>query len=191
LETALNPSALAAAVKEGDVVGVFGASHSAVLVLANLVQTKAKTVHNFYRSPHLYAVDLHDIERGDWILFDDTGLKGFAADWARKHLDGCLPENLQRCHVSDPEFEERLALCNKVVYAVGFDRRKLPVLEQFQKAEYQETTGIIAPGLFGFGIAFPQAQFDPLGNLQRRVGLWKFMDYLNGILPIWLKYANR
>jgi hypothetical protein len=85
---------------------------------------------------------------------------------------------------------EALELCDKVIYAVGFEKRKLPVLEQFPTANYQETTGIIAPRLYGLGIAFPQAKFDPLGNKEYRVGLWKFMDYLNQIAPIWLKLES-
>lgn len=185
LEIALNPSKLAQEVDSQDVVGVFGASHSAVLVLANLLQLKPKMVHNFYRSPHLHAVEL-----ADWILFDNIGLKGFAAKWASEHLDGTLPKNLKRCHILDKTFEEMLAVCNKVIYAVGFERRKIPVLEQFPNATYQDTTGIIAPGLFGLGIAYPQVQFDPLGNREYRVGLWKFMDYLNTVLPIWMKYGS-
>ena len=185
LETALNPSKLAREINSQDIVGVFGSSHSAVLVLANLLQLKPKMIYNFYRSPHLYAVEMKD-----WILFDNTGLKGTAAEWAKQHLDGTQPRNLQRCLISDKTFEEVLALCNKVVYAVGFERRKIPVLEQYPTANYQETTGIIAPGLFGLGIAYPQTQLDPLGNKEYRVGLWKFMDYLNTMLPIWIKYGN-
>ena len=134
LEIALNPSKLAQEINPQDIVGVFGSSHSAVLALANLLQLKPKMVHNFYRSPHSYAVELKD-----WILFDNTGLKGFAASWARQHLDGTPPENLKRCLASDKTFEEVLALCNKVVYAVGFEKRKTPVLEQFPNANYQET----------------------------------------------------
>ena len=186
LEVALNPSKLEKEIQPDDTIGVFGASHSAILVLANLLKQNPKMVHNFYRSPHHYALNM-----GEWILFDNTGLKGFAANWAKDHLDGSLPKNLNRCHSSDTKFEEILSTCNKVVYPVGFERRQTPVLEQFPNAKYQETTGIIAPGLFGFGIAYPQAQFDPFGNLEYRVGLWKFMDYLNSILPIWLKYSNK
>lgn len=180
LDVALHPKKLAAAVNSKDTIGVFGSSHSALLVLANLTELKAKTV-NFYRSTHRYAVYLKD-----WILFDDSGLKGFTANWARKHIDGIWPPNLKRVLVSDHTFEESLALCNKVVYATGFEKRKLPVLEQYERLHYDDKTGIIAPGLFGFGIAFPQAKFDRLGHLEHRVGLWKFMDYLNSILPIWL-----
>lgn len=180
LEIALNPEKLTKSCSPKDTIAIFGSSHSALLVLANLHALKANMI-NFYRSPHRYAVYLKD-----WILFDNTGLKGFTAQWAKQHIDGILPTNLNRIHISAHTFEASLALCNKVVYATGFERRKLPVLEQFESLDYDDRTGIIAPNLFGLGIAFPQAKFDPLGRLEFSVGLWKFMDYLNGILPIWL-----
>ncbi|MCH9631097.1 MAG: hypothetical protein S4CHLAM37_11100 [Chlamydiia bacterium] len=185
LEIALNPEKLAKEINSNDVVGVFGASHSAVLILANLLELSPKKVYNFYRSPHLYAVPLDD-----WILFDNTGLKGKAATWARANLEGSLPKNLVRTHTEDSQYEEQLSLCNKVVHSIGFANRKLPVIKPFPNAKYQETTGIIAPHLFGFGIAYPQAKFDLLGNKEYRVGLWKFMEYLDECCPLWLKYAN-
>ena len=144
------------------------------------------TKANFERS--LMQIDVHILA---WNEFDDVGLKGFAAKWAKEHLDGTLPHQLERALTSDRTFEESLALCNKAIHAVGFERRKLPVLEQYGHLHYDDRTGIIAPGLFGFGLAFPQAKFNSLGQLEYRVGLWKFMDYLNSILPIWDKYANR
>jgi thioredoxin reductase len=180
IEAALHPKKLAQSVQPQDTIAVFGSSHTAFLVLANLHELKAKTV-NFYRSPHRYAVYFKD-----WILFDATGLKGFTADWARKHIDGALPPHLKRVLLSDHSFEESLGLCNKVIYATGFEKRKLPILEQFEGLHYDDKTGLIAPNLFGIGIAFPQAKFNRLGHLEHLVGLWKFMDYLNGILPIWL-----
>lgn len=183
LEIALDIEKLT--IKPKTTIGVFGSSHSAVLALANLVNAGAHQIINFYRSPHHYALYMED-----WILFDNTGLKGYAATWAKQHLDGKHPSNLKRILTSDHSFEEALALCDQVVYAVGFERRKIPVLEQFEETSYNDKTGIIAPGLFGLGIAFPQAKYDPLMNLEHRVGLWKFMDYLNEILPIWLKYGH-
>ncbi len=184
LETALDLEKLNSAIHSQDTIGVFGSSHSAILVLANLFKTKAKKILNFYRSPHKYAVFFED-----WILFDDIGLKGFTAKWARQNLDKEMPKKLQRVLTTDHEFEELLSLCNKVIYATGFEKRKLPILEQYESLHYDDRTGIIAPGLFGLGIAFPQAKFNRLGHLEHRVGLWKFMDYLNAILPIWLKYG--
>ncbi len=186
LETALDPEKLSQTITAQDTIGVFGSSHSAILVLANALRLKPKKVINFYRTPHRYAVFLDD-----WILYDDTGLKGFAADWAKENLDGTMPSQLHRVLVSDHTFNESLAICNKAIYSVGFQKRKLPILEQYEKLDYDDKTGIIAPGLFGIGIAFPQAKLGPLGHLDYRVGLWKFMEYLNTILPIWLKYSNK
>ena len=52
------------------------------------------------------------------------------------------------------------------------------------------TDGIIAPGLFGLGVAFPEYAEDPYGFGQYRVGLKKFMDYLDSVLPLWLLYRT-
>jgi hypothetical protein len=177
LDAALNPQRLEKLIKPQDTVAIFGSSHSAILVLANVQRLHAQII-NFYRSAHRYA-----IEMDDWILYDNTGLKGFAADWAKQHLDTQLPKNLKRCLISDPSFEREFAKCNKVIYAVGFDARKAP----FPEGQYDPATGILAPGLFGIGIAYPKAKRDPMGNLEYEVGLWKFMDGLNQLMPLWLQ----
>ena len=167
-----------------DTVAVFGSSHSAILVIRSLVEHKAKRIINFYRSALTYAVPLDN-----WILFDDTGLKGTTAAWARENIDGILPNNLERVYSSPENIEHYLPQCQKAIYAVGFERRHLPVIEDLGKVNYMEECGIIAPGLFGFGIAFPEAKYNPFNILEYRVGLWKFMDYLNRVLPIWMEYA--
>ncbi len=167
-----------------ETIAVFGSSHSAMLVLRNLVENKIKRIINFYRSPLEYAVYLDD-----WILFDDTGLKGSTAEWARSCIDGKLPAQLERVYSNDENVEHFLPQCDKVIYAIGFDRRTLPVVENVGHLTYNEACGIIAPGLFGVGIAFPEGKYNPLGIYERRVGLWKFMDYLQRVLPIWLKYS--
>lgn len=183
LQDALNPEKLNAQITADDTVAVFGSSHSAVLALRNLMACSVKQVINFYQFPLMYAVYLED-----WILFDDTGLKGPTAEWARENLDGQLPDNLKRVFASTENIEQHLALCDKAIYAVGFERRPLPVIEGFPQINYMEQSGIIAPGLFGLGIAFPEGKYNPLGMLEYRVGLWKFMDYLLRVLPIWLRY---
>jgi hypothetical protein len=53
---------------------------------------------------------------------------------------------------------------------------------------YNPNNGIIASGLFGVGIAFPQYAQDRYGDGEYRVGLKKFMDYLHCVLPVWLRY---
>jgi cation diffusion facilitator CzcD-associated flavoprotein CzcO len=184
VEVALDPEKLAQLPLEATTVAVFGSSHSSMIVLPHLLRHPVDKVINFYRGPLKYAVYLDD-----WILFDDTGLKGRAAAWARENIDGVFPERLERCWVSSPEFEEKLAECDRVVYTVGFERRELPETPQWGRLEYNQQNGILAPGLFGLGIAFPEYAEDPYGFGQYRVGLQKFMDYLTSVLPLWLVYG--
>lgn len=183
LQDALDEQRIKNHINPKDGVAVFGSSHSGILVLRNLVNCKVKQIINFYQSPLRYAVNLDD-----WILFDDTGLKGIAAEWARENIDGQLPHNLERIYSNTENIEHYLPLCNKVVYAIGFERRLLPTIHGGGPLSYIEECGIIAPGLFGIGIAFPEAKWNPFGLLEHRVGLAKFMDYLERILPVWLKY---
>lgn len=185
VEVALDPEKLALESLEGATVAVFGSSHSSMIALPNLLRHPVRKVINFFRHPLKYAVYLDD-----WILFDDTGLKGRAADWARENIDGVLPERLERCSVSSPNFEEKLGECDLVVYTVGFERRKLPATPQWGQLAYNPQNGILAPGLFGLGIAFPEYAVDPYGYGQHRVGLKKFMDYLDSVLPLWLVYGT-
>lgn len=185
VDVALDPEKLAAESLEGATVAVFGSSHSSMIALPHLLRHPVEKVINFYRSPLKYAVYLDD-----WILFDDTGLKGRAAQWARENIDGEYPDRLERYWVSSPEFQEKLASCDRVVYTVGFERRKLPETPQWGPLEYNQQNGIIAPGLFGLGIAFPEYAKDPYGFGQYRVGLKKFMDYLDSVLPLWLRYGT-
>lgn len=183
LHDAMDHHRLSNHLQQEDSVAVFGSSHSAILIIKNLVSLGVAKIINFYRSPLRYAVQLED-----YILFDDTGLKGSTAIWARKFIDKQLPKNLERIFCNDENVHHYLPLCNKVIYAVGFERRMLPVMETFSHYNYVEQCGIISPGLFGIGIAFPEARVNPIGIKEYRVGLWKFMEYLNDVLPIWLKY---
>lgn len=184
VEVALDPAKLAEQPLDGATVAVFGSSHSSMIVMPLLLRRPVRKVINFYRSPLTYAVYLDD-----WILFDDTGLKGQAAAWARSNIDGIYPEKLERCWTSSPEFDEKLQECDLVVYTIGFERRTLPVTSQFGRLDHNRRNGIIAPGLFGLGIGFPEYAEDPYGYGQYRVGLKKFMDYLNSVLPLWLLYG--
>ncbi|MEE6178542.1 pyridine nucleotide-disulfide oxidoreductase [Mycobacterium sp. 050134] len=185
VEIALDPERLAEQPLHGATVAVFGSSHSSMIVLPNLLRQPVAKVINFYRSPLKYAVYLDD-----WILFDDTGLKGRAAQWARENIDGVYPDRLERCWVSGPDFAATLDVCDRVVYTVGFERRKLPATPQWGELGYNRINGIIAPGLFGLGIAFPEYAEDPFGYGQFRVGLKKFMDYLDSVLPLWMIYGT-
>lgn len=184
LKNAIDHDRLSEHVHAADTVAVFGSSHSAILVLKNLIAHGVEKVINFYRSPLLFATPF---EEG--ILFDDGGLKGDAARWARENLHGALPLGLSRYYASEENIKQYLPGCSKAVYAVGFKRRHSIVVEGIEEMTYHHQVGIIAPGLFGFGIAFPEAKENPWGIVEFRVGLWKFMDYLQRIMPVWLKYS--
>ena len=184
VEVALDAEKLAEEPLENTTVAVFGSSHSSMIALPHLLRHPVKKIINFYRSPLRYAVYLDD-----WILFDDSGLKGRAAVWARDNIDGVLPDRLERCRVDGPDFDEKLAECDLAVYTVGFERRTLPETRQWNQLDYNPNNGILAPGLFGLGIAFPARGVDRYGYVEYRVGLKKFMDHLDAVLPLWSRYG--
>ncbi len=183
-DIAMNPVKLASTCDAGDHVAVFGSSHSAVLAMRNLVHAGVTKITNFYHSPLRYAVYLDD-----WIMYDDSGLKGTTADWAHQYLNTDTLPGLHRYYASDEQVACYLPDCNKVIYAVGFERRHHIEVQGMPAITYDRRNGVIAAGLFGFGIAFPEFFTTPLGHSMPRVGLWKFMDYLNRMMPLWQKYT--
>jgi len=91
LAISLNPELLKDVVKEGDSVAVFGGSHSTVLIIQNLVELGVKVI-NFYRSKLLYAV-YHE----GFIEYDNIGLKGKAAVWAKENMEpDTMHKNIKR-----------------------------------------------------------------------------------------------
>ncbi|KAI9136282.1 pyridine nucleotide-disulfide oxidoreductase-domain-containing protein, partial [Paraphysoderma sedebokerense] len=178
LDTALNPTILSQTITPEDTVAVVGSSHSAILVLKNLCElpeeSRPKLVKNFYRHDLKYAQG-----KESWILYDNTGLKGLAADWARHNLHDIEIPFLVRCpllHQKQSEkqiYAKELRGVTKIVYAVGYDRRNLPTF----KVTSAIPSEVPLPA-FGFGIAFPEQTIDPMGNKEMSVGMWKFMRYL-------------
>jgi len=181
LQDAIDFKLIQGKVNQDDTVAVFGSSHSAVLILRNLVNQKVKKIINFYRSPLLYAI-YYD----DWILYDDSGLKGEAAVWAKQYLEKDIPANLLRVCSNEENINKYMQECNKVVAAVGFKRRDLPKISGLDNNYAVDKIGKIAENLYGIGVAHPEAKYNTLGMLEYRVGLWKFMDYLNRVMPDWL-----
>jgi thioredoxin reductase len=182
-DLAIDKEHLSTLVNLNNTYAVFGSSHSAIIIVRYLVEMGVKKVINFYRSPCRYAIEMND-----WILFDNTGLKGQTAAWARNNIDGVLPKNLMRYNTTEPNIARFLPECDKVVYAVGFEKRKNIVIGDYEDTKHNPYVGIIGPGLFGFGIAYPELKADPFGSVETQVGLWKFMVYLNKVLPLWFKY---
>ncbi|KAF2103181.1 hypothetical protein NA57DRAFT_15349, partial [Rhizodiscina lignyota] len=199
LDTTLAPSVLRKVVPAGSKVGVVGASHSAILALKNLFDLGDISIVNFYRSPLLYA-----IYKDGWILYDNTGLKGVAADFARQVLEAeHLPPNLRRVNLKEDARSEKeiydaeLKDCTHVVSAIGYDTNELPRIEvdgREVQPEFDPLTGKFymsqgdreyLKGLFGAGIAFPERTTDPEGNVESAVGWFKFMKFVKRVSPTW------
>lgn len=184
LEIALDKSKLKLAIEGKTKVGVFGSSHSAVIIMRDLLEFNVSRVDNFYLGPLRYAVFFDD-----WVLFDDTGLKGNTAKWARQNLHGNLPKGLSR-HLSNPEnLKKYFEDLDAVIYATGFKRKKINIKGMSQDFDYNAHCGIIAPGIFGVGVGFPEKKIDRFGHQEMSVGLWKFMNYVKRVMPVWLNYG--
>lgn len=186
LDIALNPNELNKLVALDDTVLVVGGCHSAILLLKYLSEISVKKIINIYKKPIQYAVDM-----GDWILYNSSGLKGATAQWAKDVLEKNPPKNLVRLYSNDENIKKSLKECTKIIYAIGYERNELPLVKENPAFVYNETTGVIAPGLFGIGIAFPEKYTDPLGNTEHRVGLASFMEYAQRVAPYWVSNESK
>ena len=184
VETAMDISLLRTQCHKQDVIGVIGSSHSAIVALYNLVELNVSRIINFYRSPLRYAVDM-----GDYILNDNTGLRGFSAKWARQYLGPSQPEHLERICINSSEYELKLQGCTKIIQAIGFKQRSLPKIQPYGDLSYNPFTGILAPGLFGTGFGYPAMVFCKPGLGEYAIGIWDFALQLDEVLPLWLRYG--
>lgn len=194
LDPALNPTLLSSMLPKHQplMIGVIGASHSAILVLRNLYDLASSThpklrITWFTRHPLRYAE-----ERDGWILRDNTGLKGDVAVWAASNLE---EDKLAASDVSKflrkivttkdnerQDYLEHLPGCTHVVQAIGFHANDIPRLKKGGKTlhvKYNHTTagfeddeGKVVKGLYAAGIAWPEKVVDPEGNVEYAVGLW-------------------
>jgi hypothetical protein len=159
LATALQPTALAASVTTADHVAVFGDAQSARSVLRNLSHLNAARVFHFYHSRH--AVERH-------LPAEETAF-ATSLPASPSHLIDIMPG------------------CSKVIYAIGFRRRLLHVDGLPSDFGYDHATGVIAPGLFGLGLAFPEVRPHEMGQAQYKVAaLWPTMKRLRRCLPLWM-----
>lgn len=195
LDDALNPERLSTLISSHDVVGVYGSSHSAMLVLKNLLEGgRPKLVVNYYRQDAKFAEYPDPIACPDKILHDNTGLKGQVADWVRTWINLSAEELSKRFEGSLVRIKgssEHIA-CNKNIFAVGYARNPLPSIIFDSKPLNTESIdydpiGNLAKkgekeekiiGLYGFGIAFPERVKDLTGEEELAVGLWKFMKHV-------------
>ena len=59
--------------------------------------------------------------------------------------------------------------------------------ETYSTLSHDAHYGIIGPGLFAVGIAFPALATDRFSAVEAQIGLGKFMVYLKKLLLIWVQ----
>lgn len=166
-------------VNDQDIVVVYGSSHSAMLIMMNLViYSNAQKIINVHTKPIIYAESNKNDKEGI-IIHDNTGLKGSVAQWAK--------DNLENGEIAiDDEIDNRLSrtmdqnvinMATKVIIAMGFERNIIDGLS----ANYDPADGTILDeqgdrldGIWGFGIAYPAIDDEGAPD----VGLWKFIKQL-------------
>ncbi len=168
LDLALDKKVLATYIQPEDTVAVIGSSHSALLVVKHLTELSVDSIINFYKKPITYPT----IFRGR-IAWQESGLKGDLAIWTKTVLEKNKPANVLRVDYDSASFESLLKTCTKIIYALGYERNNLPSINGDASVydKYDVTSGIIAPRLFGLGIAFPEEHSDALGTTEPLVGL--------------------
>lgn len=193
LDIALTPSRLRTSLAQlpsDSKIAVVGGSHSAILALKNLTDLSPhRPIIHLHRSPLKFAE-----QKDGWILYDNTGLKGLAADWARDvypfapHIKRIqLPDNPSEAELIS---RQELSNCTKAIYAIGYKPNPHPqvvVDGLIQPLIWDPIGGNLGPkGLYGCGIAFPEQVTDPAGNVESAVGFWKFMRFVKRISQRWV-----
>lgn len=165
LDTCLDQTKLCNTIREKDTVLVIGSSHSAILILKNLSEMNPRPrIVNFYIEDLKYAIS----QEGGWTLYDNTGLKQMAANWARDNLEnGGKGVGIERVNCRDEGvYKEWMPKTTHVVYAIGFKRRGVPSVKidgkEVEELGYDNKKAILIgdgkplENAWGFGIAFPQ-----------------------------------
>ena len=180
LPVALNQVKLAEHVGIHDTVAVVGSSHSAVIALMFLSQLPVKNIVHFYTRPFLYT---QQTEEG--IVNAESGLKGSAAEFAKEVIEKNRIANLVHVFDDKQARDSWLQQCTKIIYATGFTPNVIP-WPNGNYLQYDDTTGIIAQNLFGFGIAFPGKKADAAGKMEHLVGMPHFLEYGKHVIPQWI-----
>lgn len=200
LDDALNPQILESKYAETDTISVYGSSHSAMLVLKNLLDSPKSPARiiNIYRQEARFAEFPDPLNCPDKILHDNTGLKGETAEWARtwvyltaEELEKKFGGKLIRVKVTTGG-GDGVKAADKSIFAIGYERNPLPAIIYSSSSTPLDPSSLdctpsgqlktadipAIEGLFGFGIAFPERVVDLDGTGEAAVGLWKFMRHI-------------
>ena len=171
LDEALDRATLAIYVSPQDTIAVFGGMHSAILILKYLAEDNlGKRVINFYIDPYFYGA---------------PGLEGATAAWAQEVLEKNPPHNMMRVLSTPENLQNLLPLCNKAIYAIGYQQNPIMVNGSCQLS-FDEHTGIIDHNLYGIGIAFPPTGIIN-GQKIAKNGLIAYVTYAKKLVPHWVE----
>lgn len=173
LDLAIDRSTLATLVTPTDTVAVIGSAHSAILILKFLSELSVARILNFY----IHQPEFHHPE---------YSLGGLTATWAKEVLLAAPPGNLLRVFNTKEARKAWLPLCTKIIYAAGYERNDIPPINGTTQIIYDDSSGVIAPRLFGIGIAFPEKYIDDSGMSVAKIGLSNFMEYALRVMPQWI-----
>lgn len=173
LDLALDKETLAFLINSKDSIAVFGGMHSAILVLKNLHELNVHQIINFYSSQFFYGMP------------GTLGLEGITARWAKQHLENNLPENLIRVCNSQDNLNTYLPCCNKVIYAIGYERNSILVNGKTELS-FDINTGIVDHRLYGIGVAFAPFATLENGKTYDLNGFNTYLGYAKELVPKWM-----
>jgi hypothetical protein len=173
LEVALDKVALASYIRPGDRVVVFGTAHSGTLVLRNVREAGGIGVGVYRCGPAFRWARPHTpecpcIALGGTGCHDSEGVKQESAAIAdaivRREWGAETPVLI--CTEDTEALVRAVIEATYVVYAVGFVSR-MPRIVRFDGGcveGYDPVTAAIAPGIWGFGLAYPSLYEKPQGG---------------------------
>ncbi len=183
LDLALDKPTLAKLVERDETIALIGGSHTAILILKYLYELGIQRIINFFRHPTTYYFDM-----GEGNPTNPNGLRGVVAKWAYNILEKQQPPNIIRIQNTTTARSSWLPVCDKIIYAIGYERNEIPLLNSnSHQLDYDSSTGVISPRLFGIGIAFPEQVIDEASKPRNLIGLLDFMTYAQHIIPEWMK----
>jgi len=181
LEEALYKDSLKKYLKPTDKVLVFGTAHSGSLVLQNCEDLQVQTTAIYRKEKPFYFAN-----EGDY-----DGIKEDAEFIARRILNN----EFRYVNLVSSQSIEKLIKASKeatkVIYAIGFESRKLITLfnnETLDSTKYDSRTGRIADGLWGFGIAYPSLAPD---EIHVDVGVISFAEHILKQIPDMKEYLSK
>ena len=131
-----------------------------------------KQIINFYTTPYFRRIP------------GAESLEGITEFWVKNILEKNPPKNLLRLENTQENLDQFLPLCNKVIYAIGYEKNPIRINGSYDW-HFNEKTRTIAPNLYGIGIAFART-ITLLGNKKVAInGFSIFLSNAQTFIPRW------